>query len=57
MVETAEREGEKLVEKASNPLAKIAAKAAKTKMVEEAQKQAARLADEVEAQIRKLKGE
>ena len=46
-----------MVEKASNPVAKIAAKAAKTKLVEEAKKQADRLADEAEKQIRQLKGE
>ena len=40
-------EANKLVEKASNPIAKIAAKAAADKLIAEAEKQAQKIIDEV----------
>lgn len=54
IVETAQTESQKLVDKASKPLEKIAAKAAAKKLVEEAQKQADKLRAEAEEQIKKL---
>jgi hypothetical protein len=46
IVEATRTEANKLVEKASNPIAKIAAKAAADKLISEAEKQAQRLIDE-----------
>ena len=46
LIATAKSESEKLISKASNPLAKVAAQAAGKKLVEEAEKQAQKLKDE-----------
>lgn len=54
LVQTAQNEGQKLIDKASKPLEKIAAQAAAKKLVSEAEKQAARLREEAEKQIQKL---
>lgn len=54
LVQTAQNEGQKLIDKASRPLEKIAAQAAAKKLVSEAEKQAARLREEAEKQIQKL---
>lgn len=56
LIATAQSESEKLVEKASNPLAKIAAQAAGKKLVEEAEKQAQNLKEEAEKLIEKQYG-
>ena len=54
LVQTAQNEGQKLIDKASKPLEKIAAQAAAKKLVSEAEKQAAKLREEAEKQIQKL---
>ena len=54
LVEVARTEGQKLVDKASNPIAKIAAQAAAKKLEEEAQKQADALRAKAEEEIKKL---
>lgn len=54
LVETAKSEGQKLIDKASNPIAKIAAQAAAKKLEEEAQKQADALRAKAEEEIKKL---
>lgn len=54
LVEVAQKEGDKLVEKASNPIAKIAAKKAAEKLVKEAQKQADQLSQKAEEQVKQL---
>lgn len=54
LVETARTEGQKLVDKASNPIAKVAAQAAAKKLEEEAQKQADALRAKAEEEIKKL---
>ena len=54
LVETAKKEGEKLVKKASNPIAKMAAQAAAKKLVEEAEKQGEKLKAKAEDEIKKL---
>lgn len=54
LVEVARSEGQKLVDKASNPIAKVAAKAAAKKLEEEAQKQADALRAKAEEEIKKL---
>ena len=54
LVETAKKEGDKLVEKAKNPIAKIAAQAAAKKLVEEAEKQGEKLRAKAEEEITKL---
>lgn len=54
LVEVAKTEGQKLVDKASNPIAKIAAQAAAKKLEDEAQKQADALRAKAEEEIKKL---
>ncbi len=56
LIATAQKESEKLVNKASNPLAKAAAKIAGEKLVDEAEKQAQKLKDEAEKLIEKQYG-
>lgn len=54
LVEAAKIEGDKLVEKAQNPIAKMAAQAAAKKLVEEAEKQGEKLKAKAEDEIKKL---
>lgn len=54
LVVVARTEGNKLVEKAQNPIAKLAAQAAAKKLVEEAEKQGEKLKAKAEEEIKKL---
>ncbi|MEG1642782.1 MAG: AsmA-like C-terminal region-containing protein [Bacteroidales bacterium] len=57
LVEVAKTEGQKLVDKTSNPIAKIAAQAAARRLEFEAQKQADALRAKAEEQIKKIESE
>ncbi len=56
LIDVAQAESKKLVEKAKNPLGKAAAKVAGEKLVEEAKKQAQKLKDDAEKMIEKQYG-